>query len=186
VLLCDGAKEMWSLLDAQFTTAPFDIKKYVIKRLIDFWHVIEKLAPAAKVMVGDVEAKPLMARWKLLLRNSTKACTSILAELTASGKEFVYVGESQPVHDAITYFTNNAGRMNYAAARRRGLPIGSGSVEATCKSLFNLRMDRSGSRWKGRTGEHIVHLRALALSDRWDAAMDLAMKQPRVLVRAAA
>lgn len=185
-LLCDGAKEMWNLLDAQFTTAPFDTKKYVIARMIDFWHVIEKLAPAAKVMVGDAEAKPLMASWKLLLRNSSKACTSILAELTASGKEFVYVGESQPVHDAITYFTNNAGRMNYAAARRQGLPIGSGSVEATCKSLFNLRMDRSGSRWKGRTGEHIVHLRALALSDRWDAAMDLAMKQPRVLVRAAA
>jgi hypothetical protein len=186
VLLCDGAKEMWNLLDAQFTTAPFDTKKYVVTRLIDFWHAVEKLTPAAKVMVGDAEAKPLVARWKLLLRNSGKACATILAELTASGKEFVRVGESQPVHDAITYFTNNAGRMNYATARRQGLPIGSGAVEATCKSLFNLRMNRSGSRWKGRTGEHIVHLRALALSDRWDAAMDLAMKQPRVVVRAAA
>lgn len=185
-LLCDGAKEMWNLLDAQFTTAPFDTKKYVITRLIDFWHAIEKLAPAAKVMVGDAEAKPLMARWKLLLRNSSRASATILAELTASGKEFVQVGEGQPVHEAITYFTNNAGRMNYATARRQGLPIGSGSVEATCKSLFNLRMNRSGSRWKGRTGEHIVHLRALALSDRWDAAMDLAFTRPRVLVRVAA
>lgn len=185
-LLCDGAKEMWNLLDAQFTTAPFDAKRYVITRLIDFWHVIEKLAPAAKIIGGDAEAKSLLARWKIRLRNSTTACATILAELTASGKEFVHVGESQPVHDAITYFTNNAGRMNYAAARRQALPIGSGSVEATCKSLFNLRMNRSGSRWKGRTGEHIVHLRALALSDRWDAAMDLALKRPRVAVRAAA
>jgi hypothetical protein len=186
VLLCDGAKEMWNLLDAQFTTAPFDLKKYVITRLIDFWHAIEKLAPAAKVIVGDAEAKPLVARWKLLLRNSSRASATILAELTASGKEFVQVGESQPVHEAITYFTNNADRMDYATARSQGLPIGSGGVEATCKSLFNLRMNRSGSRWKGRTGEHIVHLRALALSDRWDDAMDLAMKQPRVVVRAAA
>lgn len=185
-LLCDGAKEMWNLLDAQFTSAPFDTKNYVITRLIDFWHAIEKLTPAAKVMVGDAEAKPLVTRWKLLLRNSSRASATILAELTASGKELVRVGESQPVHEAITYFTNNASRMNYATARRQGLPIGSGSVEATCKSLFNLRMNRSGSRWKGRTGEHIVHLRALALSDRWDPAMDLAMKQPRVVVRAAA
>jgi hypothetical protein len=67
-LLCDGAKEMWNLLDAQFTTAPFDVKKYIVMRLIDFWHVVEKLAPAAKVMLGDAEAKPLMARWKILLR----------------------------------------------------------------------------------------------------------------------
>jgi hypothetical protein len=185
-LLCDGAKEMWNLLDAQFTTAPFDTKKYVVNRLIDFWHVIEKLAPATKVMVGDAEAKPLLARWKILLRNSTTARATILGELNASGKEFVHVGDDQPVHEAITYLANNVERMNYAKARRQGLPIGSGAVDATCKSLFNLRLNRSGSRWKGRTGEHIVHLRALALSDRWDDAMGLAFKQPRVAVRAAA
>lgn len=185
-LLCDGAKEMWNLLDAQFTTAPFDTKKYVVTRLIDFWHVIEKLAPATKVMVGDAEAKPLLARWKILLRNSTTARAIILGELKASDKEFIHVGDDQPVHEAITYLANNVERMNYAKARREGLPIGSGAVDATCKSLFNLRLNRSGSRWKGRTGEHIVHLRALALSDRWDDAMDLAFKRPRVVVRAAA
>jgi hypothetical protein len=185
-LLCDGAKEMWNLLDAEFTSAPFDTQKYVITRLIDFWHVIEKLAPAAKVMLGDAEAKRRLARWKILLRNSPTARSTILRELRASDKEHVKVGESEPVHEAITYLANNAERMNYAKARSEGLPIGSGAVDATCKSLFNLRLNRSGSRWKERTGEHIVHLRALAQSDRWDAAMDLAFKRPRVTVRAAA
>jgi hypothetical protein len=184
-LLCDGAREMWNLLDAEFTKAPFD-KSFVVHRLIDFWHAIEKLAAAAKVMVADGEAKPLLARWQILLRNSSSARATILAALLASGKEDVKFGEAKPVHEAITYLTNNAERMDYAAARRLGLPIGSGSVEATCKSLVNVRMKRPGSRWKTPTGEHVIHLRALALSDRWDAAMDLALKRPRVTIRAAA
>jgi hypothetical protein len=186
ILLCDGAKEMWNLLDVEFTKAPFDVKGMVVARLIDFWHAVEKLAAAAKVIADRDEAKPMLARWKLLLRNTSTARVTILAELIASGKEDVQVGDEKPVHDAITYLTNNGERMDYASARRNGLPIGSGSVEATCKSLVNVRMKRPGSRWKNRTGEHILHLRALALSDRWDAAMNLVFKRSRTTIRAAA
>jgi hypothetical protein len=185
-LLCDGAKEMWNLLEAQFLTAPFDAQKYILTRLIDFWHVVEKLAPAAKVLAGEEAAKPLLSRWRLLLRNSSKARTTILDELIASGKDLVRVGDNRPVYEAITYLTNNAERMDYAAARRQGLPIGSGSVEATCKSLVDVRMKRPGSRWKNRTGEHTIHLRALALSDRWDDAMKHVFERPRTIIRVAA
>ena len=177
---------MWNLLDVEFTKAPFDTKSLIVQRLIDFWHAIEKLAAAAKIVAGEHEAKPLLARWKILLRNASRARATILDELLASGKENVRFGDGKPVHEAIMYLTNNAERMDYAAARRNGMPIGSGSVEATCKSLVNVRMKRPGSRWKTRTGEHVIHLRALALSDRWDAAMDLALKRPRVLIRAVA
>lgn len=186
VLVCDGAKEMWNLLDAEFTKPPFDTRGQLLTRLIDFWHTIEKLAAAANVMYSEGEAKVQLARWKLRLRNTSSACATILAELTASGKEDVQVADGHPVHDAITYLRNNGDRMDYAAARRAKLPIGSGNVEATGKSLFGLRMKRTGSRWKTWTGEHIVHLRALALSDRWDQAMTLAFPKPRIKVRKAA
>jgi hypothetical protein len=182
-LLCDGAKEMWNLLEPEFKNAPFDGAKYIVTKLIDFWHVIEKLAPAAKVLYGEAEARAQLARWKILLRNSSQARSKILEALEASGREHVKVGDSAPVHEAITYLTNNAERMDYASAQRQGLPIGSGSVEATCKSLVNVRMKRPGSRWKNITGEHVVQLRALALSDRWDGAMSIVFKPPRVIVR---
>ena len=81
----------------------------------------------------------------------------------------------RPVGDAVRYIQSRLAVMSYADARSRGLPIGSGAVEATCKSLVSVRMKRCGSRWKHQSGNEILQLRALQLSDRWDAAM------PRIL-----
>lgn len=183
-LLSDGAPEMCNLLDEAFDAETFDGVE--IHRLIDFWHAIEKLSAAAHVLAGKDGAPALVARWKLLLLNRSAARQQILDELVASDRERVRVGDERPVHDAITYLTNNADRMNYASARRRSLPIGSGNVEATCKSLVGVRMKRPGSRWKTDTGEHVLHLRALALSDRWTEAMDINLRPPRVRIRVAA
>ena len=51
-------------------------------------------------------------------------------------------------------------------------------------NLVNQRFKRSGSRWKERTGEHILQLRALALSERWDSAMQLLFEPLRKKVTA--
>ena len=184
MLLNDGAPEMWNLLDEAFDAETFTCMK--IHRLIDFWHTLEKLSAAAHVIDSKDVAPARVVRWKLLLLNRVKARAVILDELLASGKEHVRVGEERPVHDAITYLTNNTERMNYVSARRHQLPIGSGNVEATCKSLVGVRMKRAGSRWKTDTGEHVVHLRALALSDRWTEAMDITLRPPRCRIRLAA
>jgi hypothetical protein len=124
--------------------------------------------------------------WRLRLLNRAGSINAILQELYESGQEEVPGGKSRPVHEAITYLENHRERMHYAAARRRGLPVGSGNVEATCKSLVALRMKRPGARWKEDTGEHLLNLRALALSDRWEAAMTLTLRPLRKAIRLAA
>lgn len=179
-LLCDGAQEMWNLLGQHITEKKLGRP---VARLVDFWHLEEKLAKAARVIEGnEQERKALLRRWRLDLLNHSNAAERILTALKDSGREEVRIGEEQPVHDAITYFENHRGDFDYASARRNGLPIGSGNVEATCKSLFEVRLKRSGCRWKEVSGAHIVDLRALAISDRWDAAMKLTMAPLRAEV----
>lgn len=152
-------------------------------QLVDFWHLIEKLAPAAAIL-GDGDRR--LARWKLSLLNASDAAGGILAELRVSGCEGIAIGDKKPVHEAITYLDNHHSRMNYADARAAGLPIGSGNTEATCKTLVSVRMRRAGSRWKADTGRHILQLRALALSDRWDPGIELTLRPLRKAVRTAA
>jgi len=94
MLLSDGAPEMCNQLDEAFDAETFvGVETH---RLIDFWHVIEKLSAAAHVIAGKDQAPPLVARWKLLLLNRSKASEQILDELVASGKEHVRVGDEQP------------------------------------------------------------------------------------------
>jgi hypothetical protein len=111
----------------------------------------------------------MMMRFSDGPRRRRMITTEISEDPLAAGRD-EGPGEDHAVHAAITYLRSNseaADRMNYASARRLGLPLGSGNSEATCKGLFEIRLKRCGSRWKNQTGQHIVQLRALALSDRW-------------------
>ena len=177
--LSDGAPELWQRL-ATIDEESLGVDR--VYRFLDFWHVIEKLAAAARV-IDMTSTDAAVKRWKLLLLNRRNAVDTILQELRSSGKETVRVGEQCPVQEAITYLENHRERMRYTEARRNGLPIGNGAVEATCKSLVETRMKRAGARWKQDTGEHIIELRALALSDRWDDGIQLTLKPLRKAVR---
>jgi len=181
-LLSDGAHEMCNLLRDHFPADVFG----KVEQGIDFWHVIEKLAPAAEVIFGADRAKAELRRWRSRLRRVNSAAEEILAELRASGLAGRQAGSQQPVKEAISYFENHAERMLFARSLRLGLPIGSGAVEATCKTLVAVRMKRAGSRWKTTTAEHVLRLRALALSERWEPAMQQLHASRRAAVKAAA
>ncbi len=183
VLLADGAPELWTRLDHALNRKTLGV---AVSRLVDFWHLLEKLGKAAKVLHGEARASTVLQTWRLQLLNRVQTLGEIWAELHRSGQQNTVVGASRPVHEAITYLENHRLEMNYAAARKRGLPVGSGNVEATCKSLVALRMKRPGARWKEATGGQVLQLRALALSDRWDSALRLTLRPLRKAVRIAA
>ena len=84
-----------------------------------------------------------------------------------------------PIMQELKYFRRNKSRMDYARLRAQNLPIGSGVVEATCKTLVTQRMKRSGQRWTTDGGQAILTFRALAQSDRFDAAWQLVSAEYR-------
>lgn len=174
VKLADGADEMRRRLDEITEGVADDATD-----LVDFWHAVEKLSAAARAFAGEHGAKQLVSQWKARLLNDVAGAERVRLELTP------YRG-LEPVDEAITYIDNQRERMRYAEARAAGLPIGSGNVEASCKSIIRQRMVRGGSRWKHRHGECVLHLRALAQSDRWDSGIALALKPLRKKVRRAA
>ena len=78
----------------------------------------------------------------------------------------------EKVNAAITYFTNQGARMDYAKFRSQNLPIGSGVTEAACKTIIKQRFCRSGMKWKDKGAAIVLSLRCLDKSQRWDQFWD--------------
>jgi hypothetical protein len=73
--------------------------------------------------------------------------------------------------ETVTYFENQGHRMDYPSYRARGWQIGSGPVEAACKTVIGQRLKGAGMRWGLAGSDGVAHLRALFLSERgqWTA-----------------
>jgi hypothetical protein len=155
VALADGAPEMQSILDR--ATAGH----VVTAALIDFWHVLEHLGEAATA-AGE-NASEVVPRFRRELLEHDDAIHAIEVELRTWAVRFA--SEETPdvndLHGALTYVRNNGARMRYASVHAAGLPIGSGTVEATGKTIVETRMRRAGARWDEDGAQPILALRAL-------------------------
>src|SRR5918996_2849721 len=79
----------------------------------------------------------------------------------------------QAIHTALAYLREHRHRMPYAHLRAQNLPIGSGVVEAACKTVVSQRLKRSGMRWRVAGGQAILTFRALCQNERFDRAWPL-------------
>ena len=169
VCLSDGATELGDLLDTYIIEPEWSGDAV---RLVDAFHLYGYLGEAARAHYEDPnEARLQMGGWRLELMNTPEAIELIELQMQMWEDRDTVVDGDQPIESALTYIANHKAQMNYAPHRARGQPVGTGHVEATCKSLVQLRMKRNGQRWKHEGGQAVMKLRSLALSDGWEAGV---------------
>lgn len=140
-------------------------------RIADFYHVAEHLSDLAKAWhPGHPEAvQELSETWCHKLKH--EGGPAVLAELKAldqSGRS----DSAREVYRQVTqYVGNHIDRMDYPTYRAAGWQIGSGHIEAACKTVVNQRLKQSGMRWGGDGADAVCHLRALyeGETSQWDA-----------------
>lgn len=139
--------------------------------ILDFFHAAEHVNDLAKAWHPQDEeaARALGQQWCHTLKHAGgQALVTVLRELDLR-KRSPAVRE---VHrQVLQYVENNVHRMDYPRYRARGWLIGSGHVEAACKTVVGQRLKGSGMRWSAAGADAVCHLRALFKSDpgQWEA-----------------
>lgn len=152
VTLCDGAAEMKSLARQMLGGREPQAE------LVDAWHAMEYVREAVKA-AGKPESWSDVLITKLL--ENQRGAKELLTRMRTWRMEQA----SEVLDKCITFFENQHHRMQYAAAREKGWMIGSGNVEATCKTVVAVRLKRSGARWKSKGAQPLLKVRALMASD---------------------
>lgn len=153
----DGATWIWNIAEEHFHGAI---------QIIDLYHAREHYWNVAKAVFGNNIDK--MNRWSEKRRKELdngevhKVIKAIgrIAPFTEHGKE---VCEKE-----ISYFQNNTKRMRYNEFRKQGLFVGSGVLEAGCKTVIGQRLKQSGMHWSLKGANNIIVLRCCLFSNRWE------------------
>ena len=118
---------------------------------------------------GIADSKAEFARLRTRRKEDAKGVDTIIGRLRYRVSRLRGRKREQR-EKALTSFRNQQDRMRYAAYRQANLPIGSGVVEAACKTLVSSRLKRSGMRWGMAGGQAVLTLRSVMQSDRWERA----------------
>jgi hypothetical protein len=161
IKLADGAVGNWEFLDG------LSLPGRKVSSLVDFFHACEHLKRALDAAYGEgsVESGAAFEKYRLILKHSDQGVGSVIRMLAHLRKR--HRGRAVICRE-LGYFRNQRHRMAYAKCVRKHLPIGSGVVEAACKTLVAQRMKRSGMRWLQSGGQAILTLRSLTQSGRWE------------------
>lgn len=172
VLLSDGAKNNWHLL-AQIDQA-CNTSKQPSLQIVDFCHACDHLKKGCDAAWGEstTESQLLFERLRLLLKEHDQGVQYIIKILKHKRNQ-ARGNRRKRLDTQLTYFCNQKHRMKYSEYLLQGLPIASGIIEATCKTLVTQRLKLSGMSWSLSGGQPILTFRSLIQSNRWQSAWAL-------------
>lgn len=152
VLLVDGASALEHMGRDAFKDAT---------QIVDFFHAMEHAGTVLEALIGKdhPDYKARLRRWaKRLLRNGV---SNLVEE---SRREAEHSHRLAQVEPTLHYFESNLDRMQYGTFRKAGFFIGSGVVEAGCKTVIGARCKHSGMRWSQPGAQNILALRCIHAS----------------------
>lgn len=157
VILADGAVWIWNIAEREFPGAIQIVDLYHAREHL--WVLAGKLFPTEerrrKRWAGDLEKKldagkigPLVKRLRFWHAPSAEAMELLRGEAD--------------------YFERNAERMRYPEFRRQKLFVGSGVIEAACRTVVAKRLKQSGMFWTVRGANAILALRCCRLNHEFE------------------
>jgi hypothetical protein len=157
-VVADGAEWIWNLAAGVFPQAD---------GVLDFYHAVEHIAAAAQAVWGEgtPEAIAQLDAGRTALASDGKPGWE--RWLAAAFPRVPAGASGDPLLDLAAYLAKHPTRLNYAARLAAGRTIGSGQVEGAIKELVNLRLKRTGARWRAEHVGPLVELIALSDTPDW-------------------
>jgi len=135
-------------------------------QIVDLYHAKEHIANLCKLLFGHHDKKVLRYRtqwWRCLEEGNIEKILRQARKILPKEAESL-----QKVQTELHYIEENKKRMRYADFRNQGLFVGSGVIEAGCKSIIGARLKQSGMEWTVKGANAIIALRCVTLSDRFE------------------
>ena len=158
VVIGDGAEWIRNLAGTHFPGAI---------QIVDLYHARQHLWEVARALHPNdpVAQKAWMKvhQKRLLDKGKIEKLATALRSLRPTNPEVI-----EKIRTEAEYFEKNAERMRYPTFRRQHLFVGSGVIEAGCKTVVGLRLKRSGMFWTLRGANAILALRCCHLNGRFE------------------
>jgi hypothetical protein len=154
----DGAEWIWNLADQHFSGAIQIVDLYHAREHL--WELARRLYPndaAAQKAWMKVHQKRLLDKGKI------EKLVASLRSIT-----FAHADVIDKLRTEASYFERNTARMRYPKFRKQHLFVGSGVIEAGCKTVIGSRLKQSGMFWTLQGANSIIALRCCHLNGRFE------------------
>jgi hypothetical protein len=156
-VLGDGALWIWNIADEHF---------YGATQIVDLYHAREHYWKVANACFGqDGQRRHLWAeaRRAQLDEGRVEDVIDAIHSLTPLSEH-----DREICVREVGFFEKNKDRMRYSEFKQQGMFVGSGVLEAGCRTVIGQRLKQSGMHWTVTGANNIIALRCSLLSNRWE------------------